>query len=424
MKVLLVGNGGREHAIAWRLVQDPSVQVTCVPGNGGTATLPRCRNLELTQDDFEGIARFCTVNNMTYVVVGPEAPLAEGISDYLRAKNIKVFGPSQAGAQIEASKAWAKDLMAAAKIPTAIAEVFTSLESAKAYVQAQGAPIVIKADGLAAGKGVTVAETVEQAIAALESCFDGQFGSAGSRVVIEECLIGEEASVLAVTDGKTILSLLPAQDHKRVGEGDTGENTGGMGVYAPAPVATAEIMAMVQTAVLEPAIAELQHRGIHYCGILYAGLMISPSGEVKVIEFNCRFGDPETQAVLPLLEGNFHKLLLACAEGKLDEFGPLIWKDAVSACVVAASGGYPGPYKKGLPIAGIAAAEAQGPIVFHAGTYQKKTDLVTDGGRVLGVTATAATFDEAFAKAYQAIESITFDGIYYRKDIGHRVRSN
>ncbi len=424
MKVLLVGNGGREHAIAWRLVQDESVQVTCVPGNGGTATLPRCQNLALNQDDFEGIARFCTVHNITYVVVGPEVPLAAGISDYLRAKNIKVFGPSQAGAQIEASKAWAKDLMAAANIPTAIAEVFTSLEPAKAYVQAQGAPIVIKADGLAAGKGVTVAETVAEAIAALESCFDGQFGSAGSRVVIEECLVGQEASVLAVTDGKTIIPLLPAQDHKRIGEGDTGENTGGMGVYAPAPVATPDIMAIVQSVVLEPAIAELQNRGIHYCGILYAGLMISPEGEIKVIEFNCRFGDPETQAVLPLLDGPFHKLMLACVEGNLEAFGPLIWKEAVSACVVAASGGYPGKYKKGLPIAGIAAAEAKGGTVFHAGTYQKKTDLVTDGGRVLGVTAIAETFDAAFGKAYQAIESITFDGIYYRKDIGHRVRSN
>jgi phosphoribosylamine---glycine ligase len=423
VKVLLVGNGGREHAIAWRLVQDESVQVTCVPGNGGTATLPRCRNLELNQDDFEGIARFCTVNNMTYVVVGPEAPLAAGISDYLRAKNIKVFGPSQAGAQIEASKAWAKDLMAAANIPTAIAAVFTSLEPAKAYVQAQGAPIVIKADGLAAGKGVTVAETIDQAIAALESCFDGQFGDAGSRVVIEECLMGQEASVLAVTDGKTIIPLLPAQDHKRVGEGDTGENTGGMGVYAPAPVATPEVMAQVQALVLEPAIAELQHRGIPYCGILYAGLMISPAGEIKVIEFNCRFGDPETQAILPLLDGPFHKLLLACVDGKLEAFGPLIWKEAVSACVVAASGGYPGKYKRGLPIAGIAAAEAKGATVFHAGTYQKKTDLVTDGGRVLGVTAIAENFDAAFGKAYQAIEAITFDGIYYRKDIGHRVRS-
>jgi phosphoribosylamine---glycine ligase len=424
VKVLLVGNGGREHAIAWRLVQDESVQVTCVPGNGGTATLPRCQNLALNQDDFEGIARFCTVHNITYVVVGPEVPLAAGISDYLRAKNIKVFGPSQAGAQIEASKAWAKDLMAAANIPTAIAEVFTSLEPAKAYVQAQGAPIVIKADGLAAGKGVTVAETVAEAIAALESCFDGQFGSAGSRVVIEECLVGQEASVLAVTDGKTIIPLLPAQDHKRIGEGDTGENTGGMGVYAPAPVATPDVMAIVQSAVLEPAIAELQNRGIHYCGILYAGLMISPAGEVKVIEFNCRFGDPETQAVLPLLDGPFHKLMLACVEGNLEAFGPLRWKESVSACVVAASGGYPGSYKKGFPIAGIAAAEAQDATVFHAGTYQKKTDLVTDGGRVLGVTAIAETFDAAFGKAYQAIESITFDGIYYRKDIGHRVRSN
>lgn len=423
MKVLVVGNGGREHAIAWCLLQDERVQVTCVPGNGGTTTLPRCRNLELTQDDFEGIARFCTVNNMGLVVIGPEVPLAEGISDYLRAKNIKVFGPSKEGAQIEASKTWAKALMAAAKIPTAKAEVFTTLAPAIAYVQAQGAPIVIKADGLAAGKGVTVAETVEQAIAALESCFDGQFGTAGSQVVIEECLFGEEVSVLAVTDGKTIIALLPAQDHKRIGDGDTGENTGGMGVYAPAPVATPEIMARVQTQVLEPALAELQNRGIHYCGILYAGLMISPIGDVNVIEFNCRFGDPETQAILPLLETPLHKLMLACAEGRLTEFGPLVWKDAVSACVVAASGGYPGSYKRGLPIAGIANAEAEDAIVFHAGTYLKKTGLVTDGGRVLGVTAIAPTFDEAFAKAYRAIEKVEFDGIYYRRDIGHRVRT-
>ena len=383
MKVLVVGNGGREHAIAWRLVQDASIQVICVPGNGGTATLPRCQNLGLTQDDFEGIARFCTVNNVALVVVGPEIPLAAGITDFLQGKNIKVFGPQKAGAQIEA----------------------------------------IKADGLAAGKGVTVAMTVNEAIAALEGCFSGLFGAAGEQVVIEECLVGEEVSVLAVTDGETIVPLLPAQDHKRIGEGDTGENTGGMGVYAPAPIATPEIMAQVQTQVLEPAIAELKRRGIQYCGILYAGLMISPTGKVNVIEFNCRFGDPETQAILPLLETPLHQIMLACAEGRLSTFGPLKWRSDVSACVVAASGGYPGAYKKGLAITGITEAEAQGSLVFHAGTYQKKDSLVTDGGRVLCVGAIAPTFDAAFSKAYAAIESIQFDGMYYRRDIGHRVRS-
>lgn len=423
MKVLVVGNGGREHAIAWRLVQDASIQVICVPGNGGTATLPRCQNLGLTQDDFEGIARFCTVNNVALVVVGPEIPLAAGITDFLQGKNIKVFGPQKAGAQIEASKAWAKDLMQAANIPTAKSAVFTDLPSARAYVEREGAPIVIKADGLAAGKGVTVAMTVNEAIVALEGCFSGLFGVAGEQVVIEECLVGEEVSVLAVTDGETILPLLPAQDHKRIGEGDTGENTGGMGVYAPAPIATPEIMAQVQTQVLEPAIAELKRRGIQYCGILYAGLMVSPTGKVNVIEFNCRFGDPETQAILPLLETPLHQIMLACAEGRLSTFDPLKWKSDVSACVVAASGGYPGAYKKGLAITGITEAEAQGSLVFHAGTYQKKDGLVTDGGRVLGVGAIAPTFDAAFSKAYAAIESIQFDGIYYRRDIGHRVRS-
>ena len=265
--------------------------------------------------------------------------------------------------------------------------------------------------------------TVNEAIAALEGCFSGLFGAAGEQVVIEECLVGEEVSVLAVTDGETIVPLLPAQDHKRIGEGDTGENTGGMGVYAPAPIATPEIMAQVQTQVLEPAIAELQRRGIQYCGILYAGLMISPTGKVNVIEFNCRFGDPETQAILPLLETPLHQIMLACAEGRLSTFGPLKWRSDVSACVVAASGGYPGAYKKGLAITGITEAEAQGSLVFHAGTYQKKDSLVTDGGRVLCVGAIAPTFDAAFSKAYAAIESIQFDGMYYRRDIGHRVRS-
>ncbi len=343
VKVLVVGNGGREHALVWSLLQSANVkQIYCVPGNGGTVGLERCHTLRLGTDDFEGIARFCRVNNVGLVVVGPEVPLALGITDYLKQHKIKVFGPSQAGAQIESSKAWAKQLMREAGIPTAQAAVFTDLEAAKQYVQEQGAPIVIKADGLAAGKGVTVASTIAEAEAALDACFAGQFGAAGQSVVIEECLIGQEASILAVTDGITIRPLLPAQDHKRIGEGDTGENTGGMGVYAPAPVVTPEILARVQSEVLEPAIAVLKQRNIDYCGILYAGLMITPAGDPKVIEFNCRFGDPETQAVLPLLETPLDRLMIACADGRLAEQPPLEWKSGVAACVVLAAEGYPG----------------------------------------------------------------------------------
>ncbi|MFM2432772.1 MAG: hypothetical protein RLZZ511_3986 [Cyanobacteriota bacterium] len=425
LKVLVVGNGGREHALVWALLRSPNVQqIYCVPGNGGTAKRDRCQTLKLTTDDFEGIARFCTVNNVGLVVVGPEVPLALGITDYLQQHKIKVFGPSQAGAQIEASKAWAKALMAEANIPTAKAEVFTDLQAAKEYVRQQGAPIVIKADGLAAGKGVTVAATVAEAEAAIDACIAGNFGAAGASVVIEECLLGQEASILAITDGKTIRPLLPAQDHKRIGEGDTGENTGGMGVYAPAPIVTPALLAEVQSTVLEPAIAWLQAKNIPYCGILYAGLMITPEGEPKVIEFNCRFGDPETQAILPLLETPLDTLMLACANGTLDQQPPIAWQSGAAACVVMAAPGYPGKYPKGMPIAGIDAAESQGAMVFHAGTQLKDQQLVTDGGRVLGITAVGRDFDDAFAKAYAAVDQIEFDGKYFRRDIGHRVRSS
>jgi phosphoribosylamine---glycine ligase len=425
VKVLVVGNGGREHAIVWSLLRSETIkQIYCVPGNGGTAKLDRCHSLGMEVEDFEGIARFCSVNNIGLVVVGPEVPLAKGITDFLKDKNIPVFGPSRAGAQIEASKAWAKALMLEAKIPTAASAVFQDLAGAKDYVQRQGAPIVIKADGLAAGKGVTVAETVDEAIAALESCFGGQFGNAGQVVVIEECLVGQEASILAVTDGKTIRPLLPAQDHKRIGEGDTGENTGGMGVYAPAPVVTPAILDRVQKEVLEPAIATLQNRQIPYCGILYAGLMITPAGDPKVIEFNCRFGDPETQAILPLLETPLEKLMLACAEGRLAAFPELEWKSGVAACVVMAAPGYPGKYPKGMPITGIETAESMGAMVFHAGTQLKQGQLVCEGGRVLGVTALGESFDQAFDNAYAAVDAIEFEGKYCRRDIGHRVRKN
>ncbi|MBD2098886.1 phosphoribosylamine--glycine ligase [Trichocoleus sp. FACHB-591] len=424
MKILIVGNGGREHALAWKLLQSDRVkQIVCVPGNGGTATLNRCQNLPLQVEDFAGMARFALVHNISLVVVGPELPLSLGITDYLRQQNIKVFGPTQAGAQIESSKAWAKDLMAEAGIPTAQAAVFTEAEPAQAYVAAQGAPIVVKADGLAAGKGVTVAMTVEEAQAAIAAAFDGQFGAAGHRVVIEEFMTGQEVSVLALTDGLTIRPLLPAQDHKRIGDGDTGANTGGMGAYAPAPIMTPELMRRVQQEVLEPAIATLRQRGIDYRGVLYAGLMITPEGEPKVVEFNCRFGDPETQTILPLLETPLEDLLMACAQQRLREMPPIAWKSGASACVVMAAGGYPGTYQKGQVITGMDDAESIGAVVFHAGTQLKHQKILSDGGRVLGVTAIGDTFDQAIANAYEAVERIQFEGAYYRRDIGHRVRT-
>ncbi|HEY9623540.1 MAG TPA: phosphoribosylamine--glycine ligase [Crinalium sp.] len=422
MKVLVVGNGGREHALTWKLLQSPRVQeVICVPGNGGTALMKRCRNLPLSATDFEGIGRFALVNNIGLIVVGPEAPLALGITDYLQTQGLTVFGPTQEGAQIESSKAWAKALMQEAGIPTAKAAVFTDAQEALLYLSRQVPPVVIKADGLAAGKGVTVAATLEDAKAAIDAIFAGKFGAAGKQVLIEECLTGQEVSVLAVTDGLTIRPLLPAQDHKRIGEGDTGANTGGMGAYAPAPLITPELMERVQHEILEPAIATLRQRGIDYRGILYAGLMITPAGDPKVIEFNCRFGDPETQVVLPLLETPLDSLLLACAQQRLEQLPPLSWKSGVAACVVIAAGGYPDAYQKGLPITGIEQAEATGAVVFHAGTKFKQNQLLSDGGRVLGVTAVGEDFDDAIAQAYTAVNSIQFDAMYYRRDIGHHM---
>ncbi len=423
MKVLVIGNGGREHAIAWKLLQSPTVQqVICVPGNGGTATTPRCLNLAMNALDFEGIARFALVNGVELVVVGPEAPLAAGATDYLQNQGLTVFGPTKMGAQIEASKAWAKDLMREANIPTAAAMVFTEASAALSYVQQQGAPIVIKADGLAAGKGVTVATTIADAEAAIADAFGGKFGEAGQRVVIETCLTGQEVSVLAVTDGLTIRPLLPAQDHKRIGDRDTGANTGGMGAYAPAPIATPALMDRIQQEILAPAIATLRARGIDYRGVLYAGLMITPAGDPLVIEFNCRFGDPETQVVLPLLETPLADLLLACAEQRLEAFPPLEWKTGAAACVVLAAGGYPEAYEKGKPITGIEQAETQDAIVFHAGTQKRGQAIVTDGGRVLNVVATGDSLATAIAQAYAAINAIQFDEMYYRRDIGDQAK--
>lgn len=419
MKVLVVGNGGREHALVWKLLQSKQIeQVICVPGNGGTANMENCQNVPLAVDDFEGINQLAQNNGITLVVVGPEVPLAKGITDYLQDKGLKVFGPTKAGARIESSKAWAKSLMQEAGIPTAKAAVFREVGAAKSYVKAQGAPIVVKADGLAAGKGVIVAQTVAEAQAAIEAIFQGQFGDAGQFVVIEEYLTGQELSVLALSDGLTIRPLLPAQDHKRIGEGDTGENTGGMGAYAPAPIATPALMEKIQKEVLEKAIATLKAKGIDYRGVLYAGLMITPEGDFKVLEFNCRFGDPETQVILPLLATPLEDLMLACIEQRLGEMLPIAWKNGVCATVVAAAGGYPREYEKGKIITGIEQAESLGVTVFHAGTKLQQ-QLVTDGGRVLNVTGVGENFESAIAHAYTGVRCIHFEKMYYRRDIGH-----
>ncbi len=417
MKVLVVGNGGREHALAWKLLQSPQVeQSICIPGNGGTATLQNSENIPLAVEDFEGIARIARENGVDLVVVGPELPLSLGIADYLQQNQLKVFGPTKAGAQIEASKSWAKALMQEAGVPNAQSATFTEAEAAKAYVAQEGAPIVVKADGLAAGKGVIIAETVAEAQAAIDELFQNGF----TTVLVEAFLSGEEVSVLALSDGLTVRSLLPAQDHKRIGEGDTGNNTGGMGAYAPAPIATPELMQRVEAEILQPIVATLQKRGIDYRGVLYAGLMITHKEDVKVLEFNCRFGDPEIQAILPLLETPLEELLLACAEQRLAEMPPICWKPGSAVCVVMASQGYPDAYEKGKAIAGIPNAEAYGAVVFHAGTILRHGQLLTDGGRVLGVTAVGDTFDAAITQVYQAVEQIQFDGSYYRRDIGHR----
>jgi phosphoribosylamine--glycine ligase len=434
VKILVVGNGGREHALAWKLLQSPQVkQVFVAPGNGGTAIMEKCQNVPLSVDDFAGIGNFAQENNISLVVVGPEVPLALGITNALQSQNIPVFGPNKAGAQIEASKAWAKALMEEAGIPTAKSATFTDAEAAKAYVAEQGAPIVVKADGLAAGKGVIVAQTVEEAQTAITTIFKEGIGKSITQspvpstqppvtLVIEECLIGEEASVLALTDGVTIRPLIPAQDHKRIGEGDTGPNTGGMGAYAPAPLVTPSLMARIEQEVLQRAIATLQKRHIDYRGVLYAGLMISPAGELKVLEFNCRFGDPETQAVLPLLETPLEELMLACTGQRLAEMPPIRWKSGACVCVVMSSAGYPGDYPKGKEITGISQAESTGAVVFHAGTKFDQT-LVTDGGRVLGVTAIGENISSAKALAYSAVDCIQFPGAYYRRDIGNKAIS-
>lgn len=418
MQVLVIGGGGREHALAWKASQSASVEkVYCVPGNPGIAEIAECVKLDIT--DNEALVSFAEEHNIDLTIVGPEVPLANGIVDAFRKQGLAIFGPTQAAAQIEGSKSFAKDLMKKYHIPTAKFEVFTEAEAAKAYIVEQGAPIVIKADGLAAGKGVVVAMTLDEALEAVDMMMcDNAFGNAGAQVVIEEFLSGEEASILTFCDGTTIVPMISSQDHKRAYDNDEGPNTGGMGTYAPAPVVTADILARVQKEILEPTVAAMKAEGMPYTGCLYAGLMITEDGP-KVIEFNARFGDPETQVVLPLLDSDMVEIMLACVNGTLDKLA-IKWKNEAAVCVVMAAGGYPQSYHKGDVISGLDTAAEQGAIVFHAGTAQEGDSIVTNGGRVLGVTALGNDIRQAVDHAYQAVKSIRFDNVHYRNDIAYR----
>ncbi|MBI9020941.1 MAG: phosphoribosylamine--glycine ligase [Verrucomicrobia bacterium] len=416
MKVLVIGNGGREHALCWKLKNDSKKpEIFCAPGNAGTAALGT--NLDLVATDVEGITEWARAHRPDLTVIGPEAPLCVGMADALEAEGFRVFGPRRAAAELEGSKEFAKEIMKAAGVPTSAYAVFTDAEKACEYVRERGAPIVIKADGLAAGKGVTVAETVEQAEEAINDALGGAFGDAGSRVVIEDFLVGEEASILALIDGEHVVMLASSQDHKRAFDGDLGPNTGGMGAYSPAPIATDAVLEKVRTEVYDRTLAELKKRGITYTGVLYAGLMID-NGQPSVVEFNCRFGDPETQAVLSRWEGDIIPALEACVDGTLSE-DLISWTAEPSVCIVMAAAGYPGDYPKGDEISGLAEA-AEHAVVFHAGTALKDGKVVTAGGRVLGVTALGTDLREAVANAYTAVEKISWKGAFYRKDIAHR----
>jgi len=415
VNILVIGSGGREHALYWKLLESPQTeQIYAIPGNPGMGA-----SAAIALDDHAAILRFVKEHEIGLVVVGPEVPLMNGLVDELEAAGIRAFGPRANAAEIEGSKSFAKDLMKKYGIPTARYEVFTAAEPARAYIRQEGAPIVVKADGLAAGKGVIVAMTEQEALDAVDAIMeDHSFGDAGARVVIEEFMEGEEASLLAFTDGTTIRPMISAQDHKRAYDGDRGPNTGGMGTYAPAPVMTPEMTERAVEEILKPTIAAMAKEGRTYRGCLYLGLMVTADGP-KVVEFNARFGDPETQVVLPLLDSDLVAIMCACADGTLADV-PIRWKDDAAVCVVLASGGYPGHYEKGQEIHGLADAEAMGALVFHAGTAMKDGKLVTNGGRVLGVVGRGADISSAVDAAYAAATKISFKDAYYRKDIAHR----
>jgi phosphoribosylamine--glycine ligase len=419
MKILVVGSGGREHTLAWKLASDSSgPQIYCTPGNAGTAELGT--NLSFEASDLDGIRDWCVENRPDLVVIGPEAPLCAGLTDLLEAEGIRVFGPSRAAAELEGSKQFAKEVMKAGGVPTSAYETFSDPETACAYVRERGAPIVVKADGLAAGKGVTVAETVDQAEAAIRDALQGNaFGDAGSRVVIEDFLVGEEASILALIDGEHVVMLASSQDHKRIFEKDEGPNTGGMGAYSPASIVNDTVLKKVKEEVYDRTLTELKKRGITYKGVLYAGLMID-NNQPSVVEFNCRFGDPETQAVLARWDGDMLPAVNAVVDGTLSE-DLIQWKDEHSVCVVMVAGGYPGEYAKGDEIENLErAGTVDDTVVFHAGTALNDGKVVTAGGRVLGITSLGKDLPDALSKAYIAVETISFNNAFYINDIAHR----
>ncbi|MER9860834.1 phosphoribosylamine--glycine ligase [Mesorhizobium sp. M0185] len=415
MRVLLIGSGGREHALAWKIAASPLLtKLYAAPGNPGI-----CREAELVRldiADHTAVARFCRENEIDLVVVGPEGPLVAGIADDLRAEGIRVFGPSKAAARLEGSKGFTKDLCAKYGIPTAAYGRFDDLASARTYVEKTGAPIVIKADGLAAGKGVTVAMTLDQALAALDACFDGSFGQAGAEVVVEEFLVGEEASFFCLCDGTTALPFGTAQDHKRLSDGDTGPNTGGMGAYSPAPVMTPEMIDRTMREIVEPTMRGMAETGAPFSGVLFAGLMITDSGP-KLIEYNTRFGDPECQVLMMRLKDDLLVLLNAAADGQLAHTS-VRWRDEAALTVVMAARGYPGTPEKGSVIRGVEAAAGEGVEIFHAGTAINGGALVANGGRVLNITATGRTVGEAQKKAYAALDRIDWPQGFCRRDIG------
>jgi len=419
MKILVIGSGGREHALAWKLAQSPRVsQVFVAPGNGGTATEDGLVNVPLT--DISSLVEFVRRDDdIALTVVGPEAPLAAGIVDAFRAAGLKIFGPTQAAAQLESSKDFAKQFMARHGIPTAAFGTFTDAAAAHAYIDAQGAPIVVKADGLAAGKGVVVASSVDEAHAAVDAMLAGNsMGEAGHRVVIEECLMGEEASFIVMVDGEHVLALASSQDHKRLGDGDTGPNTGGMGAYSPAPVVTPELHARIMREVITPTVEGMAADGIRYTGFLYAGIMVSPEGVPKVLEFNCRMGDPETQPIMMRLKSDLVALVDAAVNGRLDQI-ETEWDRRTALAVVLAAEGYPDAPEKGAVIGPLPEA-ADDLHVFHAGTAEENGRTVVSGGRVLAVTALGDSVRMAQKRAYEAVAGIHFDGMQYRRDIGWR----
>ncbi|WP_317178556.1 phosphoribosylamine--glycine ligase [Pectobacterium sp. HCp5_1] len=421
MNILVIGNGGREHALAWKASQSPlAKRVYVAPGNAGTALEPALTNVDIAATDIPALVAFAQENHIDLTIVGPETPLVIGVVDAFQSAGLKIFGPTQGAAQLEGSKAFTKDFLARHNIPSAEYQNFTEVEPALAYVRSKGAPIVIKADGLAAGKGVIVAMTLQEAENAIQDMLAGNaFGDAGHRIVVEEFLDGEEASFIVMVDGKNVLPMATSQDHKRVGDNDTGPNTGGMGAYSPAPVVTNEIHQRVMDQVIWPTVNGMAAEGNTYVGFLYAGLMISADGQPKVIEFNCRFGDPETQPIMLRLRSDLVELCLAACDGTLDQKDS-VWDERPSLGVVLAAGGYPADYNTGDVISGLPQQDAEDSKVFHAGTKLNGINVVTNGGRVLCVTALGNTVAEAQQRAYEIAAGIQWQGVFCRKDIGYR----